>query len=101
MLRRILLIDDFHPALQQGLESAGFTVIDERDCRGTLSDVCSLLTLHKPEGLMVRSKLFMGAEMMKDLPSQRDWYATDWWFVADEILAGLAFLACVVMICLL
>lgn len=40
-------------------------------------------------------------EMMKDLPSQRDWYATDWRFVADEILAGLAFLACVIMICLL
>jgi hypothetical protein len=37
-------------------------------------------------------------EMMRDLPSQRDWYATNWW---DEALAGLAFVAFVVMICLL
>ena len=71
MLRRILLIDDFHPALQQGLESAGFNVIDERDCGGTLGDVCALLTLHKPEGLMVRSKLFVGAEVMGCFPGLR------------------------------
>jgi hypothetical protein len=41
-------------------------------------------------------------EMMRELPSQRQWYyERSRQFVVDETLAGLAFTAFIVMICLL
>jgi hypothetical protein len=41
-------------------------------------------------------------DMMRDLPSQRQWYyERSTRFVVDETLAGLAFTAFIVMICLL
>lgn len=58
---KILLIDDFHEYLHQSMQGK-FEVIDCRDC--TPSEVGSLLHLHQPEGLFVRSKVFIDKELM-------------------------------------
>ncbi len=60
-MRRILLIDDFHEYLHQSMQGK-FEVIDCRDC--TPNEVGELLNLHQPEGLFVRSKVFIDKELM-------------------------------------
>ena len=40
-------------------------------------------------------------DMMRNLPSQRGWYATQEESTFDKMLAGFAFVAFMVMICLL
>ncbi|MFM7638554.1 MAG: NAD(P)-dependent oxidoreductase [Bacteroidota bacterium] len=69
MSHTILLIDDFHSALQEGLVSAGFTVIDCGDCSANLETIVDLMQQHQPQGLMVRSKWFIGAEILGCTPS--------------------------------
>ena len=64
MQPRILLIDDFHQALEIGLTAAGFVVVDARDCGSNVSDIIALIQEHKPQGLMVRSKCFVGEEIL-------------------------------------
>ena len=58
---KILLIDDFHEYLHQSMQG-NFDVIDCRDC--TPNEVAGLLNLHQPEGLFVRSKVFIDKELM-------------------------------------
>lgn len=60
-MQKILLIDDFHEYLYQSMQGK-FEVIDCRDC--TPSEVGGLLHLHQPEGLFVRSKVFVDKELM-------------------------------------
>lgn len=72
MGRRVLIIDDFHEILSNGLKAHGFEVIDAGDCGA--SDVKRLLTLHRPEGLVVRSKLFVGEAILDCVNSLR-WIA--------------------------
>lgn len=64
MLARVLLIDDFHPALEMGLKAAGFSVIDARDCSSSVAEIVGLLQTHQPDGLMVRSKCFVGQDIL-------------------------------------
>ena len=64
MQPRVLLIDDFHPALEKGLTAAGFVVVDARDCGSSLPEIIALIQEHKPQGLMVRSKCFVGEEIL-------------------------------------
>jgi len=61
MKRRVLLIDDFHEYLHQSMQG-DFDVIDCGDCDAT--EVGSLLKLHQPEGLFVRSKIFIDKDLM-------------------------------------
>ena len=56
---RVLLIDDFHDRLQLGLTKHGFEVIDAGDCEASQEAVAMMLREHGPEGLMVRSKIFV------------------------------------------
>lgn len=69
ILNKILLIDDFHPTLEKGLWDRGFTVIDAQSCNGELQEILSLLSHHQPEGLMVRSKIFIGSEVLEASPN--------------------------------
>ena len=64
MQPRVLLIDDFHPALENGLNAAGFVVVDARDCGSSVSEIIALIQEQKPQGLMVRSKCFVGQEIL-------------------------------------
>jgi len=56
---RVLLIDDFHERLELGLTKHGLEVIDASGCEASQEAVVMLLREHKPEGLMVRSKIFV------------------------------------------
>lgn len=68
----VLFIDDFHPALQDGLKLAGYTVIDSSSCGSDLSEIISLMKHHQPHGLMVRSKIFIGPDILAASP-QLQW----------------------------
>lgn len=72
MGKRVLMIDDFHESLALGLTTQGFVVIDACNCRADNESVLALLQFHKPEGLLVRSKLFIGEELLAN-QSQLKW----------------------------
>jgi D-3-phosphoglycerate dehydrogenase / 2-oxoglutarate reductase len=61
---RVLLIDDFHDRLELGLTKHGFEVIDASDCAASQEAVAMLLREYRPEGLMVRSKIFVGESVI-------------------------------------
>lgn len=68
---RILLIDDFHESLALGLTKQGFELIDARSCSSQKEEIIQLLQLHKPEGLLVRSKVFVDGELMRSSDNLR------------------------------
>ena len=61
MKPKVLLIDDFHEYLHQSMQQ-DFHVIDCKDCEPTAVE--DLLKLHQPEGLFVRSKVFIDRKLM-------------------------------------
>lgn len=71
MKPKVLLLDDFHPSLTEGLEAAGFDVIDDQNCAADLNFIVERLAQIAPEGLMVRSKIFVGEEILKSSPGLR------------------------------
>lgn len=60
MARKILITDDLHPLLQQGLEQDGFTV----DYRPTITEKEVLDIISEYEGLVINSKVYAGKELL-------------------------------------
>ncbi len=72
MPKRVLIIDDVHFALTEGLNSHGFEVFYEKDI--AVSDVCHRADSLKVEGIVVRSKMHFSGEILQELPSLK-WIA--------------------------
>ncbi|HLP21283.1 MAG TPA: NAD(P)-dependent oxidoreductase [Chitinophagales bacterium] len=60
MARKILITDDLHPLLQQGLEQDGFTV----DYRPAITEKEVLEIIGDYEGLVINSKVYAGKELL-------------------------------------
>ncbi|HRG88410.1 MAG TPA: NAD(P)-dependent oxidoreductase [Chitinophagales bacterium] len=60
MSKRILITDELHPLLQQGLETDGFTV----DYRPTITEAEVHNIIHQYEGLVINSKVYAGKELL-------------------------------------
>lgn len=60
MSRKVLITDDLHPLLQQGLEQDGFTV----DYRPAITEKEVLDIIGDYEGLVINSKVYAGKELL-------------------------------------
>ncbi len=72
MPNRVLIIDDVHAALTEGLGAHGFEVFYEKDI--AVLDVCDRAESLKAEGIVVRSKMHFSGEILQSLPSLK-WIA--------------------------
>lgn len=60
MSKRILITDELHPLLQQGLEADGFTV----DYFPAITEAEVHSIIHQYEGLVINSKVYAGKELL-------------------------------------
>lgn len=60
MSKRVLITDELHPLLQQGLEADGFTV----DYRPAITEKEVHDIIHQYEGLVINSKVYAGKELL-------------------------------------
>jgi D-3-phosphoglycerate dehydrogenase len=61
-MRKVLIVDEVHPSMTEGLTNLGFEVETRTDL--TLSEFVSILPIY--EGLVIRSKFKITADILKD-----------------------------------
>ncbi|MDE2393048.1 MAG: phosphoglycerate dehydrogenase, partial [Cytophagales bacterium] len=61
-MRKVLIVDEVHPSMEEGLSNLGFVVETRTDL--SLAEFSSILPSY--EGLVVRSKFKITSEILKD-----------------------------------